>query len=72
MPESAQESLNEDLLPKTIQQRRQLINVVLTELEALLSGETGTLAGKDQEDPPGLNESISNMRLLFIIRLAAA
>ena len=35
MPESAQESLSEDLPKKAIQQRRQLLNAVLAELEAL-------------------------------------
>lgn len=35
MPESAQESLSEDLPQKAIQQRRQLLNAVLAELEAL-------------------------------------
>jgi hypothetical protein len=35
MPESAQESLSEDLPQKAIQQRRQLINGVLAEREAL-------------------------------------
>jgi len=35
MPESAQESLSEDLPQKSIQQRRQLLNAVLAELEAL-------------------------------------
>ncbi len=54
MPESAQEWLGRDLHKKTIQQRRQLFNAVLAELEGLEAEETGALTGEDHEDPPGL------------------
>lgn len=54
MPESAQESLSEDLPQKAIQQRRQLINAVLAELEGLEAEEKDVLTGEDHEDPPML------------------
>ncbi len=53
MPESAQESLSQDLPQKAIQQRRQLLNVVLAELETLETEETKALTGEGHEDPPG-------------------
>jgi hypothetical protein len=53
MPESAQESLSQDLPQKAIQQRRQLLNVVLAELETLEAEETKALTGEGHEDPPG-------------------
>jgi hypothetical protein len=52
MPESAQESLSQDLLQKAIQQRRQLLTAVLADLETLEAEETEALTGEDHEDPP--------------------
>jgi hypothetical protein len=54
MPESAQESLSRNLPQKAIQQRRQVLNAVLAELEELEAEETEALTGEDHEDPPGL------------------
>jgi hypothetical protein len=55
LPESAQESLSQDLPQKAIQQRRQLLTAVLAELETLEADEKDALTGEDHEDPPGLN-----------------
>ena len=53
LPESAQEPLTRDI-PKTgLQQRRQALQGILTELQALEAQETEVLAGEDREDPPG-------------------
>ena len=54
MPESAQESLSQDLPQKAIQQRRQLLIAILAELEELEASETEALTGEDHEDPPSL------------------
>lgn len=54
LPESAQESLSQDLPQKAIQQRRQLLNVVLADLEMLEAEESEALTGEDREDPPSL------------------
>ncbi|MDH5775518.1 MAG: hypothetical protein OEZ57_11460, partial [Nitrospirota bacterium] len=55
MPESAQESLSQDLPQKAFQQRRQLLHAVLSDLEELEQQEAEALTGEDHEDPPGLN-----------------
>ncbi|MDH5773751.1 MAG: hypothetical protein OEZ57_02390 [Nitrospirota bacterium] len=55
MPESAQESLSQDLPQKAFQQRRQLLHAVLSDLEELEKQEAEALTGEDHEDPPGLN-----------------
>jgi len=55
LPESAQESLSQDLPQKAFQQRRQLLYAVLSDLEELEEEEAEALAGEDNEDPPGLN-----------------
>ena len=55
MPESAQESLSQDLPQKAFQQRRQLLHAVLSDLEGLEKEEAEALTGEDHEDPPGLN-----------------
>lgn len=54
MPESAQESLSRDLPQKAIQQRRQVLQGVVNELEAMEKKEEEALTGEDHEDPPGL------------------
>ncbi len=55
MPESAQESLSQDLPQKAFQQRRQLLHAVLLDLEEIEKEEVKALTGEDHEDPPGLN-----------------
>lgn len=54
MPESAQEALSQDLPQKAIQQRRQLLHAIVTELENLEKVEEEALAGEDHEDPPSM------------------
>jgi hypothetical protein len=53
LPESAQEQLAEDR-PKTgIQQRRQVLLGMVTEMQDLEAQEAKMLVGEDREDPPG-------------------
>lgn len=54
MPEGAQEDLSQDLPQKAFQQRRQLLHVILAELENVEGVEEEALAGEDHEDPPSL------------------
>jgi hypothetical protein len=54
IPESAQEPLSQDLPQKAIQQRRQVLQGVVNELEAMEKKEEEALTGEDHEDPPGL------------------
>ena len=53
LPESAQEPLARDIPKKGLQQRRQALQSVLTELQALEAQEADVLTGEDREDPPG-------------------
>ncbi len=53
LPESAQEPLTRDIPKKGLQQRRQALQSVLTELQALEKQEAELLTGEDREDPPG-------------------
>ncbi len=53
LPESAQEPLTRDIPKKGLQQRRQALQSILTELQALEMQETDLLTGEDREDPPG-------------------
>ena len=53
LPESAQEPLTRDIPKKGLQQRRQALQSVLTELQALEKQEADLLTGEDREDPPG-------------------
>jgi hypothetical protein len=53
LPESAQEPLTRDIPKKGLQQRRQVLQSILTELQALEMQETDLLTGEDREDPPG-------------------
>ncbi|MBX3236915.1 MAG: hypothetical protein KF814_12240 [Nitrospiraceae bacterium] len=55
LPESAQEPLTRDLTKTGLQQRRQVLESLLTELEGLESAESDLLEGEDREDPPGLS-----------------
>jgi hypothetical protein len=53
LPESAQETLAQDR-PKTgIQQRRQFLLGIVTEMQELEAVEAKALLGEDSEDPPG-------------------
>ncbi len=53
LPESAQETPEQDR-PKTgIQQRRQVLLGIVTEMQELEAQETKVLLGEDREDPPG-------------------
>lgn len=53
LPESAQEPLTRDLPKKGLQQRRQALQSILTELQELEAQEADVLTGEDREDPPG-------------------
>jgi len=53
LPESAQEPLTRDIPKKGLQQRRQALHGMLTELQALEAQEAEALTGEDREDPPG-------------------
>lgn len=53
LPESAQEPLSRDTSKKGFQQRRQALQSILTELQALEVQEVEVLTGEDREDPPG-------------------
>ena len=53
LPESAQEPLTRDIPKKGLQQRRQVLQGILTELQELEAQEAEVLAGEDREDPPG-------------------
>ena len=52
LPESAQEESAQDLPKKAIQQRRQVLEGIISELEAVESKEVAALTGEDREDPP--------------------
>lgn len=54
LPESAQEPTSRDLLQKSLQQRRQVLLGLVSELENLEETEAKVLTGEDREDPPGL------------------
>lgn len=53
LPESAQEPQSRDMPKKGLQQRRQVLQGILTELQALEMQEADALTGEDREDPPG-------------------
>jgi hypothetical protein len=53
LPESAQEPLIRDMPKKELPQRRQALQSILTELQALEMQEADVLTGEDREDPPG-------------------
>jgi hypothetical protein len=53
LPESAQEPLTRDIPKKGLQQRRQTLQGILTELQELEAQEAEVLTGEDREDPPG-------------------
>jgi hypothetical protein len=53
LPESAQEPLTRDIPKKGLQQRRQVLQSILTNLQPLETQEADLLTGEDREDPPG-------------------
>ena len=53
LPESAQEPMTLDIPKKGLQQRRQVLQSILTDLQTLEAQETDLLTGEDREDPPG-------------------
>ena len=53
LPESAQEPLTQDTPKKGLQQRRQVLQTVLADLQILEKEEVELLTGEDREDPPG-------------------
>ncbi|MGQ0810802.1 MAG: hypothetical protein ACT4OO_06205 [Nitrospiraceae bacterium] len=55
LPEAAQEASAQDLPKKAIQQRRQVLEGCLTELQESEAKEVEVLTGEDHEDPPGLS-----------------
>lgn len=52
LPESAQEPTSRDLLQKSLQQRRQVLLGMVSEMEGMEETEAGVLTGEDKEDPP--------------------
>ncbi len=55
LPESAQEPLTRDVPKKALQQRRQTLQGILSELEGMEGKEEEALTGEDHEDPPGMS-----------------
>jgi hypothetical protein len=53
LPESAQEPQTRDMAKKGLQQRRQVLQSILTDLQGLEAEEAEALTGEDHEDPPG-------------------
>ncbi len=53
LPESAQEPQTRDIPKKGLQQRRQVLQSILTDLQVLETQESELLTGEDREDPPG-------------------
>lgn len=52
LPESAQEPTTRDVPQKAVQQRRQVLQGILSELTDMEGKEEEALAGEDHEDPP--------------------
>lgn len=52
LPESAQEPLAKDLPKTAVQQRRQVLLGILTEMQDMEAKEVAMLTGEDHEDPP--------------------
>ena len=55
LPESAQEPLTRDVPKKALQQRRQVLQGILSEMEDMEGKEEEALTGEDHEDPPGMS-----------------
>jgi hypothetical protein len=54
LPESAQEPMTKDLPKTAVQQRRQVLLGILTEMKELEAKEVTVLTGEDHEDPPSI------------------
>ena len=54
LPESAQEPMAKDLPKAAVQQRRQVLLGILTEMQDMESKEASILTGEDHEDPPSI------------------
>jgi hypothetical protein len=54
LPESAQEPLAKDLPKTAVQQRRQVLLGILTEMQDMEAKEVSMLTGEDREDPPNI------------------
>ena len=54
LPESAQEAIAQDIPKKAIQQRRQVLEGIISELQSAEATEEKALTGEDHEDPPSL------------------
>src|SRR5680860_54324 len=52
LPESAQEPTSRDLLQKSLQQRRQVLLGMVSEMEGMEETEAEVLTGENKEDPP--------------------
>ncbi len=52
LPESAQEQSAQDIMKKAIQQRRQILEGIMSELRQVEGKESVALTGEDHEDPP--------------------
>ncbi len=70
LPESAQEPTAKDIPKMALQQRRQVLLGILSELEGLENKEEEALTGEDREDPrwgdphPRLNGRLSRLKYL--------
>lgn len=53
LPESAQEPQTRDIPKKGLQQRRQVLQSIVSDLQGLEIEESRALEGEDHEDPPG-------------------
>ena len=54
LPESAQEPMAKDLPKTAVQQRRQILLGILTEMQDMEAKEVAMLTGEDREDPPSI------------------
>jgi len=54
LPESAQEPMAKDLPKTALQQRRQVLLGILTEMQDMEAKEVAMLTGEDREDPPSI------------------
>lgn len=54
LPESAQEPMTKDLPKTALQQRRQVLLGILTEMQDMEAKEVTMLTGEDHEDPPNI------------------
>ena len=55
LPESAQEPQTRDVPKKALQQRRQVLLGILSELEGMEGKDEQAITGEDHEDPPGMS-----------------